>query len=160
MAHQALCAIFASARRPKRVVGAVSAKFTSFLMDRPLGTNHVSSQWGSIRNRFFKTEPDFRNRTGQLCGQRAVMQGWTQTQDDPPCRFSGQQDDFGIYRIPSCSWQITWWNWFLNLICLWVFWKTKLLFKFLHVAKLFHLLGFEPREYARIVSCEKCCRMH
>ena len=36
---------------------------------------------------------------GQQCG--------TQTQDDASCRFSGQQDDFGIYRIPSCSRQIT-----------------------------------------------------
>ena len=40
-----------------------------------------------------------------------------QTQDDPSRRFSGQQADFGIYRIPSCSWQITGWFWFFNLIC-------------------------------------------
>ena len=37
---------------------------------------------------------------------------------------------------------------------------TELLLKFLHVAKLLNLLGFEPREYARSVSFEKCCRMH
>ena len=41
------------------------------------------------------------------------MQRGQQTQDDPSCRFSGQQDDFGIYRIPSCSQQIT--GWFFNL---------------------------------------------
>ena len=34
------------------------------------------------------------------------------------------------------------------------------LFNFLHVAKLIYLLGFEPREYARSVNFEKCCRMH
>ena len=34
------------------------------------------------------------------------------------------------------------------------------LFNLLHVAKLFYLLGFEPREYARQLSFEKCCRMH
>ena len=34
------------------------------------------------------------------------------------------------------------------------------LFNFLHVAKLFYLLGFERREYARSVSFEKCYRMH
>ena len=33
---------------------------------------------------------------------------------------------------------------------------TELLLKFLHVAKLLNLLGFEPREYARSVSFEKC----
>ena len=33
------------------------------------------------------------------------------------------------------------------------------LFNFLHVAKLLCLLGFEPREYARSVSFEECCRM-
>ena len=34
------------------------------------------------------------------------------------------------------------------------------LFNFLHVANLLYLLGFEPREYARSESFEKCCRMH
>ena len=34
------------------------------------------------------------------------------------------------------------------------------LFNSLHAAKLLYLLGFEPREYARSVSFEKCCRMH
>ena len=34
------------------------------------------------------------------------------------------------------------------------------LFNFLQVAKLGYLLGFEPREYARQLSFEKCCRMH
>ena len=31
---------------------------------------------------------------------------------------------------------------------------------FLYVAKLVYLLGFEPREYAKSVSFETCCRMH
>ena len=30
-----------------------------------------------------------------------------QTQDDASCMFSGQQDDFGFYRTPSCSWKTT-----------------------------------------------------
>ena len=34
------------------------------------------------------------------------------------------------------------------------------LFNFLEVAKLGYLLRFEPREYARQLSFEKCCRMH
>ena len=34
------------------------------------------------------------------------------------------------------------------------------LLSFLDVAKLLYLLGFEPWEYARSVSFEKCCRMH
>ena len=33
-------------------------------------------------------------------------------------------------------------------------------FNCLHVAKLFYLLGFEPREYASRLSFEKWCRMH
>ena len=31
---------------------------------------------------------------------------------------------------------------------------------FLQVAKVDYLLGFEPRDYARRLSFEKCCRMH
>ena len=38
-----------------------------------------------------------------------------QTQDDASCRFSVQQDDFGFYGIPSCSWKIT--RLFLILFC-------------------------------------------
>ena len=34
------------------------------------------------------------------------------------------------------------------------------LFNFLQVAKLAYLTRFEPREYARQLSFEKCCRMH
>ena len=34
------------------------------------------------------------------------------------------------------------------------------LFNFLQVAKLGYLVRFEPREYARQLSFEKCCRMH
>ena len=34
------------------------------------------------------------------------------------------------------------------------------LFNFLQVAKVGYLLGCEPREYARQLSFEKCCRMH
>ena len=34
------------------------------------------------------------------------------------------------------------------------------LFDFLQVAKLANLFRFEPREYARQLSFEKCCRMH
>ena len=34
------------------------------------------------------------------------------------------------------------------------------LFNFLQVEKLCYLLRFEPREYARRLSFEKCCRMH
>ena len=34
------------------------------------------------------------------------------------------------------------------------------LFHFLHIAKLPNLLGFEHREYASLISFEKCCRMH
>ena len=33
-------------------------------------------------------------------------------------------------------------------------------FTFLCIAKLLHLVGFEPRQYARSVSFEKYCRMH
>ena len=33
-------------------------------------------------------------------------------------------------------------------------------FNVLGVAKLLHLLGFEPRDYARRLSFEKCYRMH
>ena len=33
-------------------------------------------------------------------------------------------------------------------------------FNFLHVAKLFYLIGCEPREYSRTLSFEKCFRMH
>ena len=35
-----------------------------------------------------------------------------------------------------------------------------ILFNFRQVAKLSYLVRFEPREYARQVSFEKCCRMH
>ena len=34
------------------------------------------------------------------------------------------------------------------------------LFNFLQVAKVGYLVGFEPREYARQLSFEKCSRMH
>ena len=34
------------------------------------------------------------------------------------------------------------------------------LFNLLQVAKLRNLLGFEHREYASLISFEKCCRMH
>ena len=34
------------------------------------------------------------------------------------------------------------------------------LLNFLHIAKLLILLGFEHREYASLISFEKCCRMH
>ena len=34
------------------------------------------------------------------------------------------------------------------------------LYNFLHIAKLPNLLGFEHREYASLISFEKCCRMH
>ena len=34
------------------------------------------------------------------------------------------------------------------------------LFNFLQVAKVDYLVGFEPRDYARRLSFEKCCRMH
>ena len=34
------------------------------------------------------------------------------------------------------------------------------LFNFLQVAKVDYLVGFEPRDYARRLSFEKCSRMH
>ena len=40
--------------------------------------------------------------------------------------------------------------------------KSRFLYLYncLHIAKLPNLLGFEHREYASLISFEKCCRMH